>query len=94
MGLSWRQGPLSPRRVGRFLVPDPVPDRLLYAEPRRRRVRFGGTRIAGKVGVYLDGIQLEPGQIVISHRAGDRGHARRDAIAGGPEKPRPRRRAS
>jgi hypothetical protein len=48
MGLSRQQEPLSPGRVGRFLVPDPVPDRLLYAEPlrRRMRVRFGGAWIA------------------------------------------------
>jgi hypothetical protein len=44
MGLSWQQGPLAPGAVGRFLVPDPLPERLLYAEPlrRRMRVRFGG----------------------------------------------------
>jgi len=38
MGLSWQQGPLSPGRVGRFLIPDPLPERLLYAEPLRRRI--------------------------------------------------------
>jgi uncharacterized protein (DUF427 family) len=48
MGLSWQQGPLSPGAIGRFLVPEPLPKRLLYAEPlrRRMRVRFGGTWIA------------------------------------------------
>ena len=48
MGLSWQQGPLSPGAIGRFLVPEPLPQRLLYAEPlrRRMRVRFGGTWIA------------------------------------------------
>jgi len=46
MGLSWQQGPLAPGAIGRFLVPDPLPDRLLFAEPlrRRTRVRFGGVR--------------------------------------------------
>lgn len=29
MGLSWQQGPLAPGAVGRFLVPDPLPERLL-----------------------------------------------------------------
>jgi hypothetical protein len=31
--------------IGRFLVPEPLPERLLYVEPLRRRVRvrFGGT---------------------------------------------------
>ena len=44
MGLSWQQGPLAPGAVGRFLVPGPLPDRMLFAEPlrRRMRVRFGG----------------------------------------------------
>jgi uncharacterized protein (DUF427 family) len=48
VGLSWHQGPLSPGAIGRFLVPEPLPKRLLYAEPLRRRirVRFGGKWIA------------------------------------------------
>jgi uncharacterized protein (DUF427 family) len=43
MGLSWQQGPLAPGAIGHFLVPDPLPQRLLYAERLRRpmRVRFG-----------------------------------------------------
>jgi hypothetical protein len=32
MGLAWQQGPLAAGSVGRFLVPDPLPERLLYAE--------------------------------------------------------------
>jgi hypothetical protein len=53
--LSWQQGPLAPGAVGRFLVPDPPPERLLYAEPlrRRMRVRFGGTWIADSEDVVL-----------------------------------------
>jgi hypothetical protein len=35
MGLSWQQGPLSSEAIGRFLVPEPMPKRLLYAEPLR-----------------------------------------------------------
>src|SRR5262249_21764556 len=48
VGLSWQQGPLSPGAIGRFLVPEPLPKRLLYVEPlrRRMRVRFGGAWIA------------------------------------------------
>jgi len=48
MGLSWQQGPLAPGAIGHFLVPDPFPDRLLYAEPLRRRMRvlFGASWIA------------------------------------------------
>jgi uncharacterized protein (DUF427 family) len=55
MGLSWQQGPLSPGAVGRFLVPEPLPKRLLYAEPlrRRMRVRFGGNWIADSEHVLL-----------------------------------------
>ena len=26
MGLSWQQGPLAPGAIGRFLVPDPLPN--------------------------------------------------------------------
>ena len=44
MGLAWQQGPLAQVAIGRFLVPEPMPARLLYAEPLRRRIRvqFGG----------------------------------------------------
>ena len=34
MGLSWHQVPLAPDSIGRFLVPGPLPERLLYAEPQ------------------------------------------------------------
>jgi len=48
VGLSWQQGPLSSGAIGRLLVPEPLPKRLLYVEPLRRRlrVRFGGNWIA------------------------------------------------
>jgi hypothetical protein len=39
MGLSWQQGRLGGASVGRFLTPEPLPDRLLYVEPLRRRLR-------------------------------------------------------
>ena len=39
MGLSWQQGPLSSTSVGRFLAADPLPKRLVFAEPLRRRLR-------------------------------------------------------
>jgi uncharacterized protein (DUF427 family) len=39
MGLAWQQGPLAPASVGHFLAPDPLPERLLFAEPLRRRMR-------------------------------------------------------
>jgi uncharacterized protein (DUF427 family) len=66
MGLSWQQGPLAPGAVGRFLVPDPLPERLLYAEPlrRRMRVRFGGTWIADSEDVLL---LHEPGRYPVAY---------------------------
>jgi uncharacterized protein (DUF427 family) len=66
MGLSWQQGPLSPGRIGRFLVPDPLPDRLLYAEPlrRRMRVRFAGAWIADSEHVLL---LHEPGRYPVAY---------------------------
>ena len=55
MGLAWQQGPLAPGAIGRFLVPDPLPHRLLFAEPlrRRMRVRFADTWIADSEDVLL-----------------------------------------
>ena len=80
MGLSWQQGPLAPGAVGRFLVPIRSPERLLYAEPlrRRMRVRFGGAWIADSEDVVL---LHEPGRYpvayfpfgdVVARRAGGR----------------------
>ncbi len=61
MGLSWQQGPLSPGAVGRFLVPEPLPKRLLYLEPLRRRmpVRFGGNWIADSENILLEEDSVE-----------------------------------
>lgn len=66
MGLSWQQGPLSPGAIGRFLVAEPLPDRLLYAEPlrRRMRVRFGGNWIADSEDVIL---LFEPGHYPMAY---------------------------
>jgi uncharacterized protein (DUF427 family) len=66
MGLSWQQGPLSPGAIGRFLVPDPLPKRILYAEPlrRRMRVRFGGNWIAESEHVLL---LFEPGRYPVAY---------------------------
>ena len=54
MGLSWQQGPLG-RSLGRFLVREPLPERLLFAEPLRRRlrVRFAGEWIADSEDMVL-----------------------------------------
>jgi uncharacterized protein (DUF427 family) len=66
MGLSWQQGPLSPGAIGRFLMPDPLPTRLLYLEPlrRRMRVRFGGDWIADSEHVFL---LFEPGRYPVAY---------------------------
>lgn len=55
VGLSWQQGPLSTGAIGHFLVPEPLPKRLLYVERLRRRlrVRFGGKWIAESERVLL-----------------------------------------
>jgi uncharacterized protein (DUF427 family) len=66
VGLSWQQGPLSTGAIGRFLVPEPLPKRLLYVEPlrRRMRVRFGGTWIADSEQVL---VLFEPGRYPVAY---------------------------
>jgi uncharacterized protein (DUF427 family) len=66
VGLSWQQGPLSPGAVGRFLTPEPLPKKLLYAEPlrRRMRVRFGGVWIADSEDIVL---LFEPGHYPMAY---------------------------
>src|SRR5262245_35786612 len=66
VGLSWQQGPLSPGAIGRFVVPEPLPKRLLYVEPlrRRMRVRFGGTWIADSEHAV---VLFEPGRYPVAY---------------------------
>ena len=66
MRLSWQQGPLSRGAIGRFLVPEPLPQRLLYVEPLRRhmRVRFGGAWVADSEHVLL---LFEPGRYPVAY---------------------------
>ena len=66
MGLSWQQGPLAPGSIGRFLVPEPLPERLLYAEPlrRRMRVKFAGAWIADSEDAV---ILHEPGRYPVAY---------------------------
>ncbi|MGW1760284.1 DUF427 domain-containing protein [Streptomyces mirabilis] len=66
MGLSWQQGPLAPAAVGRFLVADALLDRMLFAEPlrRRMRVRFGDTWIVDSEDVVL---LHEPGRYPVAY---------------------------
>ena len=66
MGLSWQQGPLAPGAVGHFLTDQPLPDRLLFAEPARRRIRirFGDTWIADSETAIL---VHEPGRYPVAY---------------------------
>ena len=66
MGLAWQQGPLAPGALGTFLVAEPLPERMLYAEPLRRRMRvmFGGEWIAQSDGVV---ILHEPGRYPVAY---------------------------
>jgi uncharacterized protein (DUF427 family) len=66
MGLSWQQGPLSAGAIGRFLTPEPLPKKLLYTEPLRRRMRvhFGGSWIADSENVIL---LFEPGHYPMAY---------------------------
>ena len=65
MGLAWQQGPLAEASVGHFLTPQPMPERILYAEPlrRRMRVKFGDSyelRIGAPELVVLAGVVEVP----------------------------------
>ena len=66
MGLAWQQGPLATATVGHFLTPQPMPERLLYAEPlrRRMRVKFGGQYIVDSEDVVL---LHEPGRYPVAY---------------------------
>lgn len=66
MGLAWQQGPLAAGSIGHFLTAEPVPQRLLYAEPlrRRMRVRFADQWIAESEDVVL---LHEPGRYPVAY---------------------------
>ncbi|MFD3481192.1 DUF427 domain-containing protein [Streptomyces sp. NPDC058695] len=66
MGLSWQQGPLSAGAIGHFLTPEPLPERLLFAERlrRRMRVKFNGSWIADSEDVIL---LHEPGRYPVAY---------------------------
>ena len=66
MGLAWQQGPLATGAIGRFLVPAPLPERLLFAEPlrRRMRVRFGDAWVADSEDIVL---LHEPGHYPVAY---------------------------
>ena len=66
MGLAWQQGPLATGSVGHFLTPQPLPQRLLFAEPlrRRMRVRLGDQWVADSDNVVL---LHEPGRYPVAY---------------------------
>jgi uncharacterized protein (DUF427 family) len=65
MGLSWQQGPLGRNANGQFLVPG-MPERVLYAEPLRRRMR---AELGGRTVVQSDGVVIlfEPGRYPVAY---------------------------
>jgi uncharacterized protein (DUF427 family) len=65
MGLSWQQGPLGRNPNGQFLVPA-MPERVLYAEPLRRRLR---AELGGRTIVQSDHAVLlfEPGRYPVAY---------------------------
>lgn len=66
MGLAWQQGPLATGSAGHFLTPEPLPPRLLYAEPLRRRMRV---RLADQWIAESDDVVLlhEPGRYPVAY---------------------------
>src|SRR4051812_30345681 len=65
MGLSWQQGPLGRNPNGQFLVRG-MPERVLYAEPLRRRLR---AELDGRAVVESDDAVLlfEPGRYPVAY---------------------------
>ena len=65
MGLSWQQGPLGRNPNGQFPVPG-IPQRVLYAEPLRRRMRaeFGGRTVVRSDDAVL---LFEPGRYPVAY---------------------------
>jgi uncharacterized protein (DUF427 family) len=65
MGLSWQQGPLGRNPNGQFLTPG-MPERVLYAEPLRRRLR---AELGGSTVVQSDDAVLlfEPGRYPVAY---------------------------
>jgi uncharacterized protein (DUF427 family) len=66
MGLSWQQGPLGRNPIGTFVSTTPMPERVLYLEPLRRRlsVELGGTTIARSDDAV---ILFEPARYPVAH---------------------------
>lgn len=65
MRLSWQQGPLGRNPNGQFLVPG-IPERVLYAEPPRRRMRV---ELGGRTVLQSDDavVLFEPGRYPVAY---------------------------
>jgi uncharacterized protein (DUF427 family) len=55
MGLAWQQGPFGESPSGHFLLGQPLPTHILYAEPAGRRMRV---ELAGAVVAQSDRVTL------------------------------------
>jgi uncharacterized protein (DUF427 family) len=55
MGLAWQQAPLGENPAGRFLLEQPLPAHILYAEPAGRRMRV---ELVGAIVAYSDEVTL------------------------------------
>src|SRR4051794_3588889 len=55
MGLAWQRAPFGESPAGRFLTEQPLPERVLYAEPAGRRMRV---ELAGRVVALSDQVTL------------------------------------
>ncbi|MDV3123586.1 DUF427 domain-containing protein [Mycobacterium sp. 21AC1] len=66
MGLAWQQGPLAVGSTGHFLTAEPLPPRLMFAEPlrRRMRVRFADHWVVDSEDVVL---LHEPGRYPVAY---------------------------
>jgi uncharacterized protein (DUF427 family) len=66
MGLSWQQGPLGRDPNGTFLTTTPMPERVIYLEPLRRRmsVELGGNVVARSDGAV---ILFEPARYPVAY---------------------------
>ena len=67
-GFGMATGPTGYRSVGHLLTPQPLPQRLLFAEPlqRRMRVRLGDPWVADSEDVVL---LHEPGRYPVAYFA-------------------------
>jgi hypothetical protein len=68
MGLSWQQGSLARNPNGRFLTASPMPERLLFAEPLRRRM--SGELDKGVGSSQLAHCLCDPGTTAAYHTSG------------------------